>query len=77
MTKEQFKARWESDDAGGGITLNEIAECAKAWGIFESPRTLPTDRVIYRVLQAAGTSDAEDFAPSAYDTGSGTAWERP
>lgn len=29
MTKEQFKKRWESDDRGGGITFNDVADCAK------------------------------------------------
>lgn len=32
MTKEEFKTRWESNDEGGDITCNDIAECAKAKG---------------------------------------------
>lgn len=77
MTKEEFKARWESNESGGGITLDEIAECAKSWGLMPDPRARPTDDVIYQVLKAAGTSDAEEFAPIQYDTGSGVTWERP
>jgi len=31
MTKEQFKTKWESNVSGGGITYNDIADCAVAW----------------------------------------------
>lgn len=31
MTKDEFKARWESNEDGGGINFDDIAECAKAW----------------------------------------------
>lgn len=63
MTREEFKARWESNDNGGGITFNDIAECAKAWGLYATPRTAQIDVVRYRVLVAAGCSDAEEFKP--------------
>ena len=63
MTKAEFKARWESDDSGGGITYDDIADCAVAWGLFSRPRTSRIDLVRYRVLVAAGTNDAEEFAP--------------
>jgi hypothetical protein len=63
MTKEEFKARWESNDEGGGISFNDIADCAKAWGLFSTPKTARIDVVRYRVLKAANTVDAEDFAP--------------
>lgn len=63
MTKQEFKKRWESNDNGGGITFNDIADCAIAWGISPAPKALPIDRVRYLVLRAAGTSDAEDYAP--------------
>lgn len=61
MNKQQFKARWESNDDGGGITFEDIAKCAIKWGIAKTPRTMQIDRVRYMVLKAAGTSDAEDF----------------
>lgn len=64
MTKEEFKRRWESDDDGGGITFNDIAECAIAWHISSTPRIRPIDLIRYQVLKAANTNDAEDFAPS-------------
>ena len=32
MTPEEFKARWDSDEDGGGITYADIAACAIAWG---------------------------------------------
>ena len=63
MTKEEFKQRWESNDNGGGITFDDIADCAVAWGLYRTPRTAQIDKVRYRVLCAAGTADAEEFKP--------------
>ena len=63
MNKTEFKQRWESDDNGGGITFDDIAECAKAWGVSSSPRTQQIDSIRYRVLKAAGTNDAEEYNP--------------
>lgn len=63
MTKDEFKTRWESNDTGGGIKFDDIADCAERWGLFSSPRTARIDLVLYRVLVAAGTNDAEDFKP--------------
>lgn len=64
MTKEEFKARWESDENGSGITFNDIADCAVAWYVNLSPRTSPISNVRYQVLKAAQTVDAEDFNPA-------------
>ena len=64
MTPEQFKTRWESDDDAGGITYDDIADCAKAWGLFSYPRLSQIDRVCYAVMNHAGTKDAEDFNPA-------------
>jgi hypothetical protein len=63
MTKEEFKARWEGDDRGGGISYDDIANCAVAWGISRTPKTRRIDVIRYQVLVAAGTVDAEEFAP--------------
>lgn len=63
MTKQEFKARWESDDNGGGITFNDIADCAIAWGLSTSPKAQAIDSVRYRVLKACDCVDAEDFLP--------------
>jgi hypothetical protein len=63
MTKQEFKARWESDDKGGGITFDDIAKCAIAWHVSSRPRIRPIDVVRYEVLKAAGTVDAEEFKP--------------
>ena len=63
MTKEEFKTRWESDDNGGGISFNHIADCAVAWGISRTPKTSRIDGIRYRVLKAAGTVDAEEYKP--------------
>lgn len=61
MNKEEFKLRWESNQDGGGITYKEIAECAKAWGIYSTPKIAPMSRVRYAVLKAANTEDCEDY----------------
>jgi len=65
MTKEEFKKRWESNDNGGGITFDDIAECAKKWGISATPRTQQIGAIRYKVLKAAKTNDANEFAPNA------------
>jgi hypothetical protein len=54
MTPEQFKERWDSSDDGGGITMNEIADCAKEWGLFRRPRTMSPVVVLLAVLARAG-----------------------
>lgn len=64
MTREQFKARWESDDNGGGITFDDMAKCAESWGIAKRPRIMPILTVRYMVLKAAGVIDAEDYKPT-------------
>lgn len=61
LTKEAFKKRWESDDNGGGLTYDDAADCAVAWGITSQPKTKPMNDILYRVLIAAGVDDAEDF----------------
>ena len=68
MTKEEFKRLWEADDAGSGITFDDIAECAKAWGISSNPRTRPMDDITYQVLKAADVCDAEDYNPNPAPT---------
>ena len=67
MTQEEFKSRWESDPAGGGITFDDIAACAKEWGLCSAPRTQPIYTVCYRVLLEAGVVDAENFRPKKED----------
>jgi len=65
MTKKEFKRRWESSPDGGGITFGDIADCAKSWGIAAVPRIRQIDDILYRVLKAANTNDAEKFAEDA------------
>lgn len=61
MTKAEFKQRWESDHIGGGITFDDIADCAKDWGLFSKPRAQDMQRVLYAVLKAAKAEDAENY----------------
>ena len=53
-TKEEFKRLWESSDDGGGITYDDIAECAKAWGLYSKPKCHSLCDVTNAVLSAAG-----------------------
>ena len=64
ITKEQFKTRWESDVSGGGISFDDVARCAIAWGVTSQPYTQEIFKVRYQVLLAAGTIDAEEFNPA-------------
>ncbi len=54
MTKQEFKKRWESNDEGGGITFEDIADCAKEWGISRTPRISPILEIKDMVLKEAG-----------------------
>uniref|UniRef100_A0A6H1ZS86 Uncharacterized protein n=1 Tax=viral metagenome TaxID=1070528 RepID=A0A6H1ZS86_9ZZZZ len=62
MTKEEFKKRWESNASGDNITYDDIADCAIKWGITSMPREMPIFLIRYRVLKAANTVDAEEYA---------------
>lgn len=53
FSKEKFKTKWNSED-GGGITFDDIADCAKDWGLFRTPKTAPMLKVANSVLVAAG-----------------------
>lgn len=61
MTKVEFKQRWESDPIGGGISFDDIADCAKDWGLFPKPRAQDFLPVLYAVLKAARAEDAENY----------------
>lgn len=63
-TKEDFKRLWEANSAGSGITYDDIADCAVAWGISYNPRLGPINEIKYRVLKAAQTNDAEEYNPN-------------
>ncbi len=67
MTPGEFKKRWESSEDGGGITYQEVAECAKTWGVCKTPKIRPMDHVLYTVLKHAQTVDAEDYKPDYSD----------
>ena len=56
MTREEFKARWDRDSNGDGITMNEIADCAQAWGLFATPRVHPMDQVLVAVVKESGAA---------------------
>ena len=64
LKKEDFKRLWEANSAGSGITFDDIAECAVAWGISSHPRTRPIDEITYKVLKAAQVNDAEEYNPT-------------
>lgn len=63
-TKEEFKEMWEADIDGksvDGITNEDCADCAKAWGIYYNPKCASLDEVVYRVCEAAGV--IADYMP--------------
>jgi len=53
-TKEKFKELWDSDDVGGGMTFDDVADCAKDWGLYSSPRIHDVFEVRDKVIEAAG-----------------------
>ena len=53
-TKEKFKELWESGEDGGGITNDDCADCAIAWGVCSKPRIKPINYVVELVVKAAG-----------------------
>lgn len=59
-TKEEFKRLWELDDNGGGLTFDDVADCAQAWGVVNRPRTKQISFVMEATLKAAGCLDEED-----------------
>lgn len=63
ITPEEFKRRWDSDARGGGITLFDVAQCARDWGLCQHPFEMPIERVLYRVLCYAKTDDREAHKP--------------
>ena len=63
ITKKQFKKKWESNDEGGGITFEDIADCAKKWGLFNKPMIHDIYSVRYSVLKAAKTVDYKEYDP--------------
>ena len=56
MTKAEFAERWDKDDTGDGITFDDIADCAKAWGLFIRPRIHPIHDVRDAVVKASGAT---------------------
>ena len=54
MTRAEFAERWDKDEHGDGITINEIAECAVAWGLYDSPRIHPIREVSLAVVKESG-----------------------
>lgn len=57
MTKEEFRRRWDGSSDGGGITFDDIANCAIEWGVFSRPRIHRMDIVANAVTSAAGCED--------------------
>ncbi|AMM44346.1 hypothetical protein KITKAT_85 [Arthrobacter phage Kitkat] len=56
MTKEEFRERWDSGTDGGGITNDDVADCAVAWGLFDQPRIHPINDVVDAVVAASGAT---------------------
>lgn len=67
MTKEEFKRRWKLNETGGNLTFDDIAECAKSWGICQTSRIKSISQIQYLVLRAANCKDAEQYKPQEND----------
>lgn len=67
MTREEFKKLWEADEDAPGITIDDIADVAKEWGLFDYPKRYDINIVRYEVLKAAKCVDAEEFNPDIED----------
>ena len=52
-TKSKFKKLWDANSKGSGITYDDIADCAKAWGLYVTPRIHPMDVVKEAVIKSA------------------------
>lgn len=57
LTKEKFKELWDSNESGGGITNDDCADCAAAWGLAKIPRIMSIDKIVYMVCKAANVND--------------------
>lgn len=53
MTKDEFKRRWDLNDEGDNITYDDIAQCAKEWGLCSHPRRREMESIKRLVLKAA------------------------
>ena len=60
MTKAEFKRRWESNENGGGITFDDVADCAAAWGLYTRPKCCDINEVLAAVLKAAGIDEEDE-----------------
>jgi len=60
MTEQEFIDRWNSDDEGGGITFDDVADCAQKWGLIQRPRTRPMEIVLARVLDHLGLENPHE-----------------
>ena len=67
MTREEFKKKWESNEDGGGITNEDVANCYIEWGLGNSPYTKPIDYVIWRVCESANTNDKKYWEKRAFE----------
>lgn len=54
LTKREFKRLWEKKNDPVGITWDEVADCAKRWGLYDAPRCHAMSVVLDAVLEAAG-----------------------
>jgi len=57
MTRQEFKKRWESNEDGGGITMEDVANCAVKWGLIAKPKILPINKVLNIVLKSANIGE--------------------
>jgi hypothetical protein len=52
LTKEKFKELWDAPE--DNISMQDVAECAVAWGLYTKPKSHPLNEVLAAVMEYAG-----------------------
>ncbi|MCL2710573.1 MAG: ATP-binding protein [Planctomycetaceae bacterium] len=68
ITKDEFIERWNSNDEGGGITFDDVAECAVRWGICSRPKIRPPHKVLNMVLRYLGLPEQPEETDTEGET---------
>ena len=73
LTKEEFKRLWDTE--GCCILFRDVADCAKAWGLYSRPMCADIKEVRYRVCEAAGVENMPENPFAVHTITEDFAWE--
>lgn len=65
-TKEKFIELWNKDKNGGGLTFDDVADCAKQWGLCSNPRIKVMDEILSLVLKECNIKYEEEKNDNGY-----------